>query len=294
MVKLRYLLATIGLAYSFVFLPITFAATENAGILRDGVWFSKEPLIAGETVNISTAIFNSTAYPITGIVAFKDGEHDIGAQSFTAGAGKLEQISVGWTPEKGEHRVSAEIISAVIREEGGGESIFTPQHIKTAIAVRTATAPLLPIEVSPTPKSTSGENITKTTVGFLENAANKISGLFDAEENTAPPTESKTFNDTQEKSIMNRFAGQVLGAAEEVNTNLSELAVKTRSALDKAKISLNGDDFARDKKTFTQVALAFLSAGSFVLGSSWFWWLVIAIVVFMLIRWLLGKFRKSE
>src|SRR3989338_2094344 len=90
-----------------VFLPLRAqgALLSNAGFLQGGIWYSKDPFFAGETVRVYAALFNSSSEDIAGTVEFLDNKRSLGAADFfVERGGKFVQVWVDWNVTEGEHR----------------------------------------------------------------------------------------------------------------------------------------------------------------------------------------------
>src|SRR3989338_11571345 len=58
------------------------APLPNAVFLQGGIWYSKAPFFAGETVRVYAAIFNSGNGDISGTVEFLDNQKSLGKSDF--------------------------------------------------------------------------------------------------------------------------------------------------------------------------------------------------------------------
>ncbi|MDZ4231894.1 MAG: hypothetical protein U1C72_01430, partial [Candidatus Pacearchaeota archaeon] len=89
------------------------ASLSNAGFLQGGIWYSKDPFFAGETVRVYAALFNSGSEDIAGSVEFFDNGYSLGTSDFfVEHSGKFAQVWVDWNTSEGEHLVEAIITEA--------------------------------------------------------------------------------------------------------------------------------------------------------------------------------------
>ncbi|MEK7481056.1 MAG: thrombospondin type 3 repeat-containing protein [Patescibacteria group bacterium] len=105
-----------------LFLLVTplFSAAQgeiNAGFVS-GLWYSRYPFFAGETVRLYAAIQNNSGFDIKGTVQFSNNDKLIGAQPFSAVNGRLVDAWVDWTPQKGVWRLGLTIVAAQKFEPG--------------------------------------------------------------------------------------------------------------------------------------------------------------------------------
>lgn len=95
------------------------SALTNAGFLQGGIWYSKDPFFAGETVRIYAALFNSGPDDISGTVEFFDNQKSIGVSDFfVERGGKFTQVWNDWKAAEGQHSIEAKIIKASLLRVG--------------------------------------------------------------------------------------------------------------------------------------------------------------------------------
>ena len=83
----------------------------NAGIIN-GLWYSRVPFFAGETVKIYTAIQNQSDFDIEGKIQFLDEDLLIGEKDFLAKDGSFIQEWIDWDVSQGYHYISIKIVEA--------------------------------------------------------------------------------------------------------------------------------------------------------------------------------------
>ncbi len=86
-------------------------AELNAGLVS-GIWYSKFPFFAGETVRIYTAIQNNSGSDLKGKVQFSKNDEPIGDAPFSALKGGLIQVWQDWQAQEGTYTISARIVDA--------------------------------------------------------------------------------------------------------------------------------------------------------------------------------------
>jgi len=89
----------------------------NAGIIN-GLWYSRVPFFAGETVKIYTAIQNQSDFDVEGKIQFLDDGLLIGEKDFLAKDGSFIQEWIDWDVSQGYHYVSIKIVEAKKIEAG--------------------------------------------------------------------------------------------------------------------------------------------------------------------------------
>jgi hypothetical protein len=104
----------------YFFLVGMVLAQTNAGFVS-GVWYSKTPFFAGETVRIYSAVQNQSGFDITGTIKFFDNGDVIGESDFSAINGRLVEKWIDWKVTEGNHKVQVKIFDAKKSIPGGGE-----------------------------------------------------------------------------------------------------------------------------------------------------------------------------
>lgn len=72
----------------------------NVGLVK-GIWFSKDPFFAGETVRVYGAIQNNSGQDVIGNMVFYDGDEVLGEKEFSAIDGRIIEQWMDFTAKKG-------------------------------------------------------------------------------------------------------------------------------------------------------------------------------------------------
>lgn len=93
----------------FLLLPLSSQAeTINAGFVQ-GLWFSSQPIFAGDTVRVYVAIRNNTEAELKGRVSFYDNDTRFSRMNVSALDGRIVEGWADWTATYGEHSISADL-----------------------------------------------------------------------------------------------------------------------------------------------------------------------------------------
>lgn len=105
--------------FSLLFFCVTAAQAEtfNAGLVS-GIWYSKTPFFAGETVRMYTAVHNNSGSDIVGKVRFLTNNAPIGEMAFSAPEGGLVQAWIDWKVHGGNSKIEAEMVDVKRLEVG--------------------------------------------------------------------------------------------------------------------------------------------------------------------------------
>ena len=97
-------------------LGLSFVDTALAisGFVPKQIWYSKDKLIEGETVEIYTSVWNGENEPILVKVDFFDFDIILGSREIVVKSNELKDVSIVWKVTAGEHEISAKIVSSEI------------------------------------------------------------------------------------------------------------------------------------------------------------------------------------
>ena len=95
-------------------MSIASPALAVSGFVPKQIWYSKEKLIEGETVDIHTSIWNGETDTVLVKVGFYDEETVLGSREVMVKPQELKDVSITWKVTAGEHIISAKIISSVV------------------------------------------------------------------------------------------------------------------------------------------------------------------------------------
>lgn len=112
-----------------LFIPVSYAQDRvNAGFVN-GLWFSRSPFFAGETVRIYAALQNNSSFDIKGKTTFFDKSRKVGESAFSVVNGRLLEVWTDWRATEGNHAISV-AITEVFKVEIGKN----PESITLAFA----------------------------------------------------------------------------------------------------------------------------------------------------------------
>ena len=135
-------LAIIFLFYFALALPSYAELSNNSGFISGQIWYSKDILKEGETVNIHTAVWNGEKDQLSVKVEFYDKNVILGVRDITINSLELKDVYVPWKITSGDHTISAKIIYSIttvsgekknivlVRNETSDDKKFIPAEIK--------------------------------------------------------------------------------------------------------------------------------------------------------------------
>ncbi len=128
--------------------------TATTGFIPGQIWYSKYPLVEGDTVKIHTAVWNANTSSLYTRVDFYDKNVVLGTRDITVLPSRLEDISITWKVTSGDHSISAKIGSSTILNNGKKEQIILSNN--TTLENNT----FIPVSI----KTINGQKVTSSDV----------------------------------------------------------------------------------------------------------------------------------
>lgn len=119
----KYLISLFIILSAILISPVDVWATDNSGFIPGQIWYSKETLIEGETVNIHTAVWNGEKNSVSIKVEFYDKNIILGSRDVVLAPLELKDVYISWKITAGDHIISAKIVSSVSIISGKQEKI---------------------------------------------------------------------------------------------------------------------------------------------------------------------------
>ena len=107
----KLLIITFSLLFGLSFTLPVFAMS---GFVPKQIWYSKEKLTEGDTVDVHTSVWNGEDETVLVKVAFYDEDTILGSREIIVKSQELKDVSITWKVTAGEHIISAKIISSVV------------------------------------------------------------------------------------------------------------------------------------------------------------------------------------
>ena len=258
----------------------------NTGFIPGQIWYSKEPLIEGDTVKVYTAIWNGDSDPLSTKVTFYDKNVVLGSRDIVVSSGEMKDVSVSWQVTAGDHSISAKIVSSNISSNGKSEQVTLD---RSSTKEDSQFVKVLLKNSDGAPASTS--DIVNSQIGDVSSTINNI-----LPNSIASPI-SETLNNID--SFRNTTSDKIDSIKKDTQKvidsyNLKGDVVKT----DKAK-ALSASDLKEQSKINTidkplgYVKLFFFSILSFIFGYKIIFYSLIILISFFIIRFIYRKIRNK-
>jgi hypothetical protein len=252
------------------------AQTFKAGFIPGDIWYSKDPFMENDKIEIYSFIFNPDDRELSGAVVFFDNNVYLGKKNFILPSKTAKDVYINWTVTVGDHNIFAKIEDAkFLISEGKYEQLYLAQN-ETGKSSRTVAKKIVNSTITDSAKTNT---LGETTITNLQKTIEEKTPdfIFKPIVSTADKLEefrmgtAKISDDKKEEVKKQIHNLEVLN--EKIDTSKTD-----KSNLKEATKADSSDYFL---KPFEYVKLFFLSIFSFVLNSKFaFYGLIILIIFF--------------
>jgi len=156
------------------------AAELEAGVAPQSVWLSKSRVVAGDSVNIFTVVYNSSNTAITGQVVFSIDDTPVGNKDFALKEGEAQIASQQWIAQEGSHSVSARITNT-----------FTADTKKVTVVLNRSSGSIaISVEKPPPPPSPAVQVLNSVSSAIVTGVASSVPAAMSALTSLYDTTES--------------------------------------------------------------------------------------------------------
>lgn len=269
---------------------MAYADDTLTGLIPGQIWYSKDPFIEGDTIKIYTAIWNSGKDPILVSVNFYDKNVILGTTEATIPAESAKDVSVFWKVTKGDHAISAKILSSSISSGGKKhavqlnrssteeESFFIATNVKTA-------------DGSVVPSTDVAKNQFDKTVGMLPSSVgDPIISTVDAIDSFRDDAHA-TFKNSADENQKIIDAGNMSASVDKADINAN---IK---AIDDARLVKDELKNSPAKKSPLDAPIPYLKVFLFtslamIFGNKFIFYGLSIIILFLIIRFIYRKIRN--
>jgi hypothetical protein len=259
----------------FLFSSSLALADNNSGFIPGQIWYSKETLVEGDSVNIHTAVWNGEKDTISARVEFYDKNVILGSRDVTLSASELKDVSVMWKVTSGDHVISAKIISSTISNKkekvilSRNETSDDKKYVEIVVKNNTG-------------KVISDTNVLKDQV---DKASSELNNIIPEQVSTSVSGGLNTLDNFREDTYK-----KVSDSKEETQKKLDSFKSNEKIATEVVGGKTNIEDAT--EKPITYIRLFLLSFLSFVLGNQIVFYAILVLVIFYLIRFVYRKIRR--
>jgi len=282
-----------------VFTPLIHveAVTSSTGFIPGNIWYSTNSFEEGDMIKIYTGLWNNDPAAISTKVEFYNKNVLLGSREVVVPSLQLKEVSISWKVTSGDHLISAKIIPPTIIANSKKEiiisnldvvsasRIFIPTKIKTAEGGSINSSDIIKNEIDKVTTSISSllpPSVSDPIVGqvgiidsFRVDTLEKIS--------SSKNEVQKEINMLDELEKKNKNINiKSLSLDKNIKVNDSVVLAQTKSAVEDST-----------QKPIAYIKLFLLSALYFIFGSKLVFYLLIAITVFFILRFLYHKIRNK-
>ncbi|MBP6931603.1 MAG: hypothetical protein KBD48_01100 [Candidatus Pacebacteria bacterium] len=258
------------------------ADVANTGFIPGQIWYSENPLIEGQTVKIYTAVWNGDNYPLQANVEFYDKNVILGTRSISVPKDSIQNVSISWKVTAGDHVISAKILASKIIESGKSSPVVLERN-KTEEDRKFVSKLIEQIDGTPVSSTDAIKNkLDETKANLSDILPSSIGG---------PISDSLSSVDTFRDETYTKITVSKDETKKEIESINNKNTVKGTAVSDSKKVekkSLGGAD-----KPIAYIKLFFLGIFSFIFGTPFVFYLVIAFVLFLIIRSIYRKLSFS-
>lgn len=268
--------------YSIILLSIaTSVSAETAatvGFIPNQIWYSKEPLVEGDTIKIYTALWNGDATSASFHVQFYDGVTILGERDVTISPQDVVDVSISWKVTAGDHSISAKISSSTSTTDGKKETI----------PLTTNTTPtdhqFVPVRVKETAKVQVEDQLDKVTIAVKDAVPDSIGSTF----SSVDSFRNSTYSSIQASQKETQKEISSLAPSDAASSSKSTKNTKTPTTVGQTSIK----PLDATEKPIAYVKLFLLSIVGFIFGSKIVFYGLCAFVIFLFIRFIYRKIRN--
>ena len=251
-------------------------ADASSGFIPGQIWYSSEELVAGETVNIHTAVWNAEKNSISVKVQFYDKSVILGTRDITLASLELKDVYIPWKVTSGDHVISAKITSSIATVSGKKENV-TLERSSTSNDKQ-----FVPVVA----KNEKGEEVENSIENKLENTGEKINEMLPEEVSTFISDKFTAIEDFRvEKS------DKVDIAKEKAQTEMDIIKSKEVAEGDSKTVASSTNIEDATEKPITYIKLFLFTALSFILGSKIVFYGLSIVIIFLILRSIYRKLR---
>ena len=262
--------------FSFIFLLSLHSAEASSvsGFIPGQIWYSKDTLVAGDTVRVYTAVWNGDSTPLAVHVDFYDNSVILGSRDASMPAVTLEDISIPWKITEGDHLISAKITSSTTVVSGKKESVSIDNKSTSE------DHQFIPVVI----KKSDGSVATSTDV--LKAQVDKLSSVVDSKISSVIPNSvagSVSHNIVSLEGVRTNLLKTV--------TNLKVAAEKDVNTVHKSTSRQSSQNTNSTDKPFAYAKLLLISLSYSILDNRIIIYGISIVLLFFILRFIYRKVR---
>jgi hypothetical protein len=248
--------------------PVSVLAVTNSGFIPGQIWYSKDTLVEGETVDIHTAVWSGEKDSVSVKVEFYDGSTILGSRDIVLASSELKDVFIPWKITAGDHTISAKITSSTITVSGKKSDVVL------GIVTTSNDRQFVPVVVTNNqgvPVSTATDALTTQ----IDKTTTEIDGIVPSSVRTPVADAVSTLDSFRDKTST-QLNGYKDATQKEVDSFKSETSTNNTNN------NTNIEDAT--KKPITYIKLYLLTVLAFIFNNRIAFYAILLIVVVYIIR----------
>lgn len=276
--KMKNIFLIVIFVFSFICVPPSYAElSNNSGFITGQIWYSKDTLKEGETVNIHTAVWNGDKNQLLVKVEFYDKNVILGVRDLVVPSYELKNVYVPWKITSGDHLISAKIIYSVSNVSGKKEIV---PIIKNEVIGNKI---FIPVE--------DKNNNTKDE-SLDDNVEDKIKKVGSQIGDVLPDEVASSVSDSFEKvEILREKTLQDVNIAKDKAQKDVNIIKSDNPSIAKTLTEKNNINY-EIKKPIAYIKLFMFSILSFILKNKILFYGISLLVIFYILRFIYNKIRN--
>ncbi|PIR68603.1 hypothetical protein COU49_00045 [Candidatus Nomurabacteria bacterium CG10_big_fil_rev_8_21_14_0_10_35_16] len=244
------------------------AQDSNAGFVPGNIWYSQDPFEEGDKIKIYTVLFNPDSREFSGTVIFFDKTTFLGKKDFKVAPRSVQDISIDWTVNVGEHIIFAKIENAkFLVSPGKYEEVYLSGN-QTEESKRTVKKKIT--------ISTTSENIVNNLKGeILDASSGSIENIGNTVKENTPDIIAQPIIST-------------VNSLEDFRNKVGGLSVENKETI-KKELQYNKENPEDNNKLetpFRYIKLFFFTLTSFIFNQKIIFYFLIVIILFYILRYI--------
>jgi hypothetical protein len=255
----------------------------TTGIIAGQIWYSEDPLVAGDTVKVYTAVWNGDTNPLQARVEFFDQNVILGDRDIVVDPQSLKDVSVSWQVTPGNHVIHATITSS---------SVTTGTKTQAVTLNRTTTADdntYVPVVVT-TPSG--------TPVKTVDVIGDEVKSATTQIQDVIPPTVTQNFSSLD--AIRAKTATELIASKADVQNQINTLNTATseettmpaKGKTVTATAPSNADPLDATQKPIAYIKLFFLTVLAFIFQYPIVFYVLLVYLIFIILRFAYRKIKN--
>jgi len=266
----KYFLFSLIIISTVLALPIYAEVSTNSGFIPGQIWYSKDQLVEGDTVNIHTAIWNGDVGSFSAKVEFYDKNVILGSRDIVLASSELKDISIPWKITAGDHVISAKITSSLTTVSGKKEKIILDRIVTSNDRQF----------VSTLVKNENGEIVSgdKELQNQIDKTSSELKNIIPENVSTTVSNSFSVVDDFRDKTFT-----QVTTIKNDTEKKIEQIKSEEKKVVE---ISSSGNVSLTNatEKPIAYIKLFLFSAFAFILGNKIIFYGLLILIIFYIIR----------